>query len=217
MVEKYKTIADKKVWETGVRHLGRVDKTLNRLIRKVGVTGAWEKAKWWWEPNHYESIVRSIIFQQISTRAGISILNKFKSLYGDKLPLPREFLRSKKRTVLAVGISSQKYSYLKDLCQRIEDGKLELKKFCQMSDEDIIKELDEVRGIGRWTAEMYLIGTLGRVDVFPVDDLGIRKTVRKLYGFRKLPDRQKLNALSQKWRPYRTIAAVYFWQSTELD
>ena len=144
-------------------------------------------------------------------------MNKFKSLYGGKLPSPREFLKSKKRTVLAVGISPQKYSYLKDLCQRIEYGTLELKKFGQMPDEDIVKELAEVRGIGRWTAEMYLIGTLGRVDVFPVDDLGIRKTVQKLYGFRKLPDRQKLNALSQKWRPYRTIAAVYFWQSTELD
>lgn len=215
MSAKHASIADRRTWRAGTRYLGVKDRVLRQLIRRVGEESIWKGAKKWWEPDHYGSIVRSIIFQQISGVAGLSILKRLKSLYGGRLPSPREFLKTNKRRVRTAGLSPQKYAYLKDLCERIEDGRLELKKFERMDDEDIIKELDEVKGIGRWTAEMYLIGTLRRVDVFPVDDLGIRKAVQKAYGWRELPDRKKLLKESERWHPYRTIAAIYFWNSTD--
>ena len=212
---KYKSIADRSVWVSGVRHLSKSDAVLKRLIKRTGTEKAWKNAKEWWEPGHYGSLVRSIIFQQISGSAGNSILNRFKALYDGKLPSPKVFLKTKERIVRSAGISPQKYSYLKDLCERILDGRLELKKFEKMGDSRIIEGLDEVRGIGRWTAEMYLIGTLRRTDVFPVDDLGIRKAAQKAYKMRKLPDAGKLLKLSEGWRPYRTIASIYLWDSMD--
>ena len=212
---KYKSIADKTVWLAGVRHLSKNDAVLKKLIKKMGTEKVWENAKEWWEPDHYGSLVKSIIFQQISGSAGDSILNRFKFLYNGKLPSPKVFLKTKERAVRSAGISPQKYSYLKDLCERILDGRLELKKFEKMDDPKIIEELDEVRGVGRWTAEMYLIGTLRRTDVFPVDDLGIRKAAQKAYKMRKLPDAGKLLKLSEGWRPYRTIASIYLWNSMD--
>ncbi len=212
---KYKSIADKTVWLAGVRHLSKNDAVLKKLIKKMGTEKVWENAKEWWEPDHYGSLVKSIIFQQISGSAGDSILNRFKFLYNGKLPSPKVFLKTKERAVRSAGISPQKYSYLKDLCERILDGRLELKKFEKMDDSRIIEELDEVRGIGRWTAEMYLIGTLHRTDVFPVDDLGIRKAAQKVYKMQKLPDASKLLKLSEGWRPYRTIASIYLWNSMD--
>ncbi len=212
---KYGSIADRRVWRAGVRYLSEKDAVLKRLIKRIGSESVWRDAKKWWEPDHYGSLVRSIVFQQISTSAGLSILRKFKSLYGGHLPAPGKFLETPQKLVRGAGISPQKYSYLKDLCERVVDGRLELKKFSRMGDGDIIKELDEVKGIGRWTAEMYLIGTLRRVDVFPMDDLGIKKAVQKAYGFRKLPDNERLTRLSEKWKPYRTIASIYLWHSRD--
>ncbi len=212
---KYKSIADKSVWLAGVRHIGKNDTVLRNLIKKMGTEKVWRNAKKWWEPDHYGSLVRSIIFQQISGSAGDSILKRLKAVYGGKLPSPKVFLKTNKRTIRNAGISPQKYSYLKDLCERIVDGRLELKKFERMEDSRIIEELDEVRGIGRWTAEMYLIGTLRRTDVFPADDLGIRKAVQKVYKMRKLPDADKLLKLSDRWIPYRTIASIYLWNSMD--
>ncbi len=212
---RYKSIANRSVWISGVRHLSKSDAVLKRLIKRTGTEKAWKNAKEWWEPDHYGSLVKSIIFQQISGSAGDSILNRFKALYDGKLPSPKVFLKTKERAVRDAGISPQKYSYLKDLCERILDGRLELKKFEKMDDPRIIEELDEVRGIGRWTAEMYLIGTLRRTDVFPVDDLGIRKAAQKAYQMRKLPDAGKLLKLSEGWRPYRTIASIYLWDSMD--
>lgn len=210
-----KTLGQEKVWKAGTKYLSSKDKVLKRIIKKAGISSVWEDAKKWWEPDYYESIVRSIIFQQISGSAGRSILKRFKTVYNGRLPTPKEFLKTDKRTVRKAGISPQKYSYLKDLCERITDGRLELKKFNDMPDEEIINELDEVRGIGRWTVEMYLIGTLRRVDVLPVDDLGIQKAIQKAYRLRRPPDKDKLGELSKRWSPYRTIASIYLWQSND--
>jgi DNA-3-methyladenine glycosylase II len=211
----YKSISDKVVWRAGIKHLSKNDKILKKIIKKSGGLEIWREAKKWWEPDHYGSIVRSIIFQQISGSAGNSILKRFKSLYGGKFPSPKQFLKTEGKKVRDAGISPQKYSYLKDLCERIEDGRLEMNKFQKMDDEDIIKELDEVKGIGRWTAEMYLIGTLRRIDVLPVDDLGIRKAVQKAYKLKRLPDREKLIWIARKWSPYKTVASIYLWTSMD--
>ena len=203
------SIADSRTWKAGVAHLKKKDKTLARLIAKQKIP----KIELW--DDYYESLMQSIVYQQISGKAGDAIIKKFKALYGGKLPTPKRFLATKEKKVRAAGISPQKYSYLLDLCTRIEDGRLELKKFDKMDNERIIEELDEVRGIGRWTAEMFLMFSLGRTDVFPMDDLGIRKAMQHAYGLRALPDKKKMAELSREWKPYGTIASLYLWRSKD--
>jgi len=209
MRHKIKTIRDRSLWNAGVKHLARRDKILARIIKRVGVVKV--------EPpdDYYEHIVGSIIYQQISGAAGDSILKKFRGLYNGRVPSPRRFLSTPKKRVRAAGISPQKYSYLKDLCTRILQGELKLSKFESMENEDIIEELDEVRGIGRWTAEMFLMFSLGRTDIVPRDDLGIKKAVMKAYGLRSHPSGSKFSELAERWAPYGTIASLYLWRSVD--
>lgn len=203
----FESIADRKVWMRAGRHIRRKDKRLARIADRVGYL------KIPLHEDYYEALIRSIISQQISWSAANAILKKFEALYGGKLPTPAQFLRTRERKVRSAGISPQKYSYIKDLAQKIEDGRVELAKFEKMADDDIVDELDDVRGIGRWTAEMFLIFSLGRTDVWPVDDLGIRHAVMSVYSLKKEPDRIEMVQMGEKWRPYRSIAALYLWHS----
>jgi DNA-3-methyladenine glycosylase II len=122
-------------------------------------------------------------------------------------------LNTKKRALRAAGLSPQKISYIKDLSRRIVSGRLDLETVGRAEDEEVIRELDEVRGIGRWTAEMFLIFALRRVDVLPFDDLGVQKAIQKLYRLRKLPSKERMEKLKAMWRPYCTIATLYLWRS----
>jgi DNA-3-methyladenine glycosylase II len=204
-------ISDKKVWARGVAHLRKADRTMARMISSSpGKPISLNR-------NRYEALVRAIIFQQISGSAGDSIFRRFKALYGGKAPTPDMFLSTKERTVRAAGISPQKYSYLKDLSERIEDGRLELKKFYSMEDRKVVEELDEVRGIGRWTAEMFLIFTLGRANVLPVDDLGLRKALMGAYKLKAMPDEDRFRKIAEKWHPYCTIASLCLWRSLDNE
>ncbi len=115
-----------------------------------------------------------------------------------------------------VGLSRQKSLYLRDLATHVENGALNFHRFAKMTDEEIIADLTRVHGIGRWTAEMFLMFNLGRPDVLPVDDLGVRNAVRKLYRMRKMPDGKRLRALGERWRPYRSAASWYLWRSGEI-
>jgi DNA-3-methyladenine glycosylase II len=200
------SIAHPKVWNAAIKHLKKSDKTMAALVKRLPMK------KRTLNKNHFEALITAIIFQQISGSAGASILKKFKALYGGKVPTPKVFLLTKEKLVRGAGISPQKYSYLTDLSERIEDGRLELKEFYKMDDEKVVEELDEVRGIGRWTAEMFLMFTLGRTDVLPVDDLGIKKGLMKAYKLRKMPNEAKFRALSKKWHPYCTVASLYLWR-----
>ena len=112
-------------------------------------------------------------------------------------------------------MSPQKISYIKDLAQRLENGTLDLKRLEKLSDDDAVRELDEVKGVGRWTAEMFLIFMLGRTDVLPVDDLGLQKAAKRMYRLRKLPTRERLERLAERWSPYSSISTLYLWRSTE--
>ena len=206
----FKTIADRRVWNAGVRHLRECDRVLAVVIARTKHIDDME-----WHRDYYGSIVQSIIYQQISGAAGASIVRRFKALYRGKLPTPKQFLSTKEKKVRSAGISPQKYSYLVDLCQRILDGRLELKKFDRMDNEKIIEELDEVRGIGRWTAEMFLMFSLNRPDVVPYDDLGLQKAVQRAYGLRTRPSREKFARIAEPWQPYGTIASLYLWRSMD--
>ncbi|MDE1850240.1 MAG: DNA-3-methyladenine glycosylase 2 family protein [Candidatus Micrarchaeota archaeon] len=205
--QEFESLLDKRVWRRGIAHLAMRDRVLGRIIRSVGYPNFEVHG------DHYSSLVVSIVSQQISWAAANSILKRLRLLYKGRMPKPREYLRTKSEKLRGAGISPQKYLYLKDLCERIENGTLELKKFHRMPNEKIIEELDGVRGIGRWTAEMFLIFSLGRTDVFPMDDLGIKKSIKEVYGLRDLPDKKRLGKMSEAWRPYGSIAALYLWHS----
>lgn len=201
------SIWNRNVWRTGKRLLSSRDKTMRKIMVRVGEFEIKPTT------DHYSALVESIIFQQLAGKAADSILGKFKGIYGGKLPAPRLFLNTPKDRIRHVGISQQKYSYIKDLCTRIDGGTLKLDGIDSLTDEEIICMLDEVRGIGRWTAEMFLIFSLGRTNVVPFDDLGLRKAVQKAFSLRELPSREKLAGVSKKWEPYGTIATLYLWRS----
>lgn len=195
-------------WKRGVRYLKSKDRVLAGIIDHLGPYGRFETYS-----DSYGALVESIVFQQLAGKAARSILGRFKRLYKGKLPMPAEFLSTAEDRVRSAGISPQKYSYIRDLCARMENGLLELEELRSMSNDEVISALDEVRGIGRWTAEMFLIFSLARTDVLPADDLGIKKAVMKAYGMRRLPDKAKFKELAKKWHPYESIAVLYLWKS----
>ncbi len=204
-----RSLAYPKVWQKAIRYVKRSDPILAGIIERVG------PFKFQLDEDHYEALVGSIIFQQLAGSAARAILNRFKQLYGGKLPSPKEYLATDIEKLRGCGLSPQKISYLKDLSERLDNGKLDLRKFSEVSDEEVVRELDDVRGIGRWTAEMFLLFVLGRTDVLPVDDLGLQKAAKRAYRLRKLPRKEKFEQLAEKWHPYSSIATLYLWRSME--
>jgi len=207
--ESVGSLADPRVWQRGVRHLKNKDPVMARIIRVTG------PIRFELDDDHYEAIVGSIIFQQLAGSAARAILNRFKGLYGGRLPSPREYLSTSIDKLRGCGLSPQKISYIKDLAERLEDGRLDLIRLEELSDEEAMRELDAVHGIGRWTAEMFLMFKLGRTDVLPVDDLGLRKAVKQAYKLRKLPSRKRFEELAVDWHPYSSISTLYLWKSGE--
>jgi DNA-3-methyladenine glycosylase II len=203
------SLDDRRVWQKGVRYLKKRDPVLARIINSTG------PIQFKLDIDHYEAIVGSIIFQQLAGSAARAILNRFKQLYGGRLPSPSQYLSTNPRRLRSSGLSPQKISYIKDLAERLLDGRLDLKRLETLSDEEAMRELDAVRGIGRWTAEMFLLFKLGRTDVLPVDDLGLRKAAKRIYRLRNLPTRQRFEELAADWHPYSSIATMYLWKSTE--
>src|SRR5438034_4193235 len=202
-------LAEKHVWTRGMRHLKKNDPALAKIIDRLG------PYEFRLDDDHYEALVGSIIFQQLAGAAARAILNRFKQIYDGKIPRPRQYLDTEEKHLRASGLSPQKIRYIRDLSERIENGVLDLKRLSHLPSEEVVKELDEVKGIGRWTAEMFLIFVLARTDVLPVDDLGLRKAAQKIYRLRKLPKRNRFEQLAEKWHPYSSISTLYLWKSME--
>jgi DNA-3-methyladenine glycosylase II len=209
-VQKFESLEDKKVWKKAISHLKKRDKALSKIITKLGVV-----ENRWGAPKPYEAIMETFIYQQISGSAAQSILRKFKKLYNGKLPTPKQFLKTPEKVVRSAGISPQKYSYIKDFCERIDTKQLDLNSLSKLPDEEAIAILDDVRGIGRWTAEMFLMTSLARVNIFAMDDLGLQNAVKRIYKLKKHPDKKKLTELSKKWEPYKSVASIYLWRSMD--
>ncbi len=168
------------------------------------------------ETNHFRSLVRAIISQQISGKAAASILKRFAELApGKEFPRPEDVARMPAKELRAVGLSGQKVGYLKDLSRNIVEGRLDFRTFVDVSDEEVIVELTKVKGIGRWTAEMFLMFSLGRPDVFSCGDLGLQNAVKKLYRLKSHPTQKQLEKISSAWKPYRTLASRYLWASAD--
>lgn len=164
--------------------------------------------------NPYESLVEAIITQQLSSKAADSISTKFRAIYG-RFPKPADVIRTSDVKLRKAGLSYMKVSYIKDLSKKVESKELRLAYMKNLSDEEIIVQLTQVKGIGRWTAEMFLIFSLGRLDVLPVGDLGLKKGIRDLYSLKELPEKEQIERIAEKWRPYRSVATWYLWRSQD--
>ena len=196
---------------TGVAHLCAADPTLARAIDAVG------PVRLTLEGDYFFALVDAIVSQQISIKAAASILARVRALCApDPALTPEHLVALPDEALRAAGCSRAKAIYLKDLSARIVDGSLDLGRLPALPDEEIVKALVAVKGIGRWTAEMFLIFSLGRPDVWPVDDLGIVIAAQGLYGLPARPTRRELLALGEPWRPYRTLASWYLWQSRRI-
>ena len=192
-----------------MKHLRRGDSVLRRISSSMG------PVKLEFERDHFDAIVVSIIFQQIAGKAADAIYKRFLALFPSSTPDPETLLRMPDDVMRAAGLSPQKTSYLKDLAARVADGRLNLHELAKLPDEEAIQTLDEVKGIGRWTAQMFLIFSLGRTDVLPVDDLGLRKAVREAYKLQSLPTAEELRRIAEPWHPYCSLATIYLWRSGE--
>ena len=192
------------------RLLMRRDPVLGAVIKRIGPCGLAARQR----PDHLSALVGAIVSQQLSTKAAATIFGRFTALFPEAEPLGAAAIdRLGDDALRSVGLSGQKVGYLRDLCGRIADGRLQLQELDGLSDDMVIERLTAVKGFGRWTAEMFLMFRLHRPDVLPVADLGIVKAVQKLYGLRRPPKAERILAIGEAWRPYRSVASWYLWQT----
>jgi DNA-3-methyladenine glycosylase II len=199
-------------WTADDRELMRSDKVLRRVMEEGGPIDP-KTDRRGSRTDAYEALARAIVGQQLSTKAAESIWKRLVELFDGEIPEPKALLRKRPATLRKAGLSNAKVGFLRDLARRVGDGRLDLKRLGTLSDEDIAAELLEVKGIGRWTAEMFLIFHLGRPDVISTGDLGIRRAVQIAYGMKELPGPEELEKLAEPWRPHRTLACLYLWRS----
>ncbi len=192
-------------------HLATHDQVLARLIATHGPFTPRPHTDYYWE------LVDSIISQQLSIKAARTIVQRFLALFNGEVPNAEQLLDKTPEQLRAVGMSGAKSRYVLDLAQHVHDGRLQVKKLPELSNEEVIKELVAVKGIGEWTAHMFLIFALGRLDILPVGDLGFRAGLQKLYAFDHLPSAAEIHQLAtdHHWHPYESVATWYIWQSLD--
>ncbi len=168
--------------------------------------------------DHYGALVRSIVGQQLSTKAAFSIYSRLLDRFGGRPPTPEEVLADDPDELrAAAGLSRAKTTYLRSLAEHVRDGSLELERLDELPDELVIGELTAVKGLGLWTAHMFLIFHLERPDVLPVGDLGVRRAIMAAYGLDALPDAAEMERIGEPWRPWRSIAARFLWRSLDNE
>jgi DNA-3-methyladenine glycosylase II len=188
----------------------RRDPVLATAIKQIGPCLMAERQR----KDHLSALVGAIVSQQLSTKAAATIYGRFVALFPEGQGLSADAIAAQSdATLRGVGLSSQKIGYMRDLSARIVDGRLELEKLESLPDEQVIERLTEVKGFGRWTAEMFLMFRLHRPDVLPVGDLGIVNAIQRLYRMRKRPNAKRIQKLGEAWKPYRSVASWYLWQT----
>jgi DNA-3-methyladenine glycosylase II len=196
--------------QLALEHLQSADPVMRRIIERVGpFTLRPERDRFW-------MLVRSILSQQISTAAARTIRTRVQALVEPDKVTPESILRLSETSLRSAGVSARKVEYMRDLAMRVADGSINLSQIGRLSDDQIIARLVEVRGIGRWTAEMFLMFALGRLNVFPVDDLGIRNAIQAHYEVSSPPSRVEMHAVAEPWRPYASVASWYCWRSLDI-
>jgi DNA-3-methyladenine glycosylase II len=164
--------------------------------------------------DHYGALVRAIVSQQLSTSAARSIYARLTARFDGRPPTPQEILDDDPEELrAAAGLSRAKVSYLRSLAEHVISGELELERLSELDDERVIEELVAVKGLGVWSADMFLMFHLERPDVLPVGDLGIRRAIERAYGLEQLPEAEEMERIAERWRPYRTLACRYLWRS----
>lgn len=197
-------------YERAQRLLRRRDPIIGAIITRHGRCGLADGQR----DHGLRAMLESIVWQQLSGRAAATIFTRFVALFpSGRFPTPEEILAVPPATLRAVGLSRQKASYIRDVCHRAATGAVDFDRLETMSDEDVIGTLTAIKGIGRWSAEMFLMFRLHRPDVLPVGDLGIVKAIQRAYGLRRRPTASKMLAIGEGWRPYRSVASWYLWAS----
>jgi DNA-3-methyladenine glycosylase II len=197
-----------------LEELRRSDPVMRRLVDEHGPLDEEERRRGRpLEP--YGALVRSIVGQQLSTKAARSIYERLTNLFDGRTPSPAELLAADPEEVRSAGLSRPKVAYLRSLAEHVESGELELARLSELPDEEVTEQLTAVKGLGQWTSDMFLIFHLGRPDVLPVGDLGIRRAVERAYELAELPDAARLTELGEPWRPHRSLASLYLWRSLD--
>ena len=193
--------------QKALTYLKKSDSRMGRLIDEFGPPN--------FKPidNYYESLVRSIMYQQLSGKAAATIYGRFKDLFNSKLyPKPKDVMAITHESLRSAGLSNQKATYIRDLSEKLDRREVDLSNLDKLSDEEISSELIKVKGIGQWTADMFLMFTLVRPDVFPLGDLGIQKGFMGFNKMGRLPTPKEMEIATEIWKPYRTVAAWYLWK-----
>ena len=192
------------------RHLTKVDPVLGALIKKIKL----QEIKL--RKNYFQALVVAIANQQLSGKAAQTILNRVLMLFGSKkFPTPQEYLGMADSKLRLAGFSNSKVAYTKNVARFFIDQKKNIKKINKLADEEVIKFLTTIKGVGVWTAEMFMIFSLGREDIFSYGDLGLRKGLQKVYGFKKEPTSKQMIKIVEAWKPYRTHGSRYMWASLD--
>jgi len=199
-------------WSAEDRALMKADRVLRGVMEEGGPLDPTTDRRGS-RPDPYEALARAIVGQQLSTKAAASIWNKLLDQFGGKPPTADQLLKRRADRLRKAGLSRSKVEFLKDLAKRVKDGRLDLQRLRDLPDEDVVAALIEVKGIGGWTAEMFLIFHLARPDVVSTGDLGIRRAVQIAYGMDELPGPEELERIAEEWRPHRTLACLYLWRS----
>jgi len=193
------------------KHLEAVDTNLSIYLQKINIP-EFKKRQ-----DFFTELCDTIISQQLSGKAASTIFERFKALFPAKKITVDKLLKLSDEKIRSCGTSWAKVRSLKDLAQKVKDGKVDLKKIDVMSDEDVIDHLVQIKGIGPWSAEMFLMFSLGREDIFSFGDLGLKKGLMKVYNMKKEPTIKQIEKIVSKWRPYRTYASKVLWKSLEID
>lgn len=192
-----------------IRHLKSADPVLGRIIREIG------PYRIEYSPPNYQTLAKAIVLQQLSGKVAATIFRRLLAVAGDGELTPERLLALDPRELRPLGLSRQKIAYLREAAERVLARQLNFAELARLPDEEVVRRLTAIRGIGLWTAQMFLIFALRRPDVMPSQDLGIRAAVRRAYGFARLPAPREVEALAERWKPYRSVASWYLWRSLE--
>jgi len=192
-----------------VNHLKKSDPVLRAIIDRVG------PCRMEFGEPQFHSLAEAIVYQQLNGKAAVTIFKRFAALAGEPLT-PAGILKLTNEQMRAVGLSKQKSAYLRDLAERAVRGDLDFSRLPKMKDDDVIQHLTQVKGIGVWTAHMFLMFTLRRPNVLPTGDFGIQTAIKKHYNKRKLPKPKQMEKIAKSWEPYRSVACWYLWRSLDI-
>jgi DNA-3-methyladenine glycosylase II len=192
-----------------INHLKKADPILSAIIDNVG------KCRMEFGEPEFHSLAEAIVYQQLNGKAAVTIFNRFAALAGEPLT-PEGILKLTDAQLRSVGLSKQKSSYLKDMAERASRGELDFTRLHEMTDDEVIKHLTQVKGVGVWTAHMFLMFSLRRPDILPTGDYGIQAAIKKHYKKRKMPKPEQMEKIAKSWQPYRSVACWYLWRSLDI-